>query len=290
MGASFLITFRDGVEAALIVAIVAAYLRQVGRADGRGPVLLGTVTAIGLSLLAGVVAFTLFDGLEGDARVFVFGAVMAGAVAVLTWMIFWMSRQARHIKGELQHKVDDALRQGSTWALAGVAFFAVLREGIEIVLFLLAASSSGQASAWSRAVGGVLGVVGATGVGYAVYQGGRRINLRLLFRVTGAVVVLFAAGLAARMVAQFQLLGWLHVFPFHKPWYPLWDLSGLYFLHQGNFVGQFVVSLFGWDPTPSIEELFAYLAYLIPVGSLFLRVSRRVRESDLKPPAVASAA
>jgi high-affinity iron transporter len=267
MGASFLITFRDGTEAALIVAIVAAYLRQSGRWDQRGPVFLGTMAAVVVSLVIGVVAFQVFGGLDGDARTIVLGCVMVFAAAVLTWMIFWMSKQARNIKGELHQKVDEAISGGSRWALAGVAFFAVLREGIEVVLFLLAVSRTGS-SPLARTAGGVLGILVAVGVGFAVYHGGRKVNLRLLFRITGVIVVLFAAGLLSRAMANFQVAG---VFPTY--WYPVFDLSHFPLLSTSNQVGAFVVSLFGWDPLPSIEELLVYVAYLVPAGIFFWRAT-----------------
>jgi high-affinity iron transporter len=230
---SALILLREGLEGALIVAIVLAYLRKLGRRDRFAAIWLGTGAAVAISVGIGVALFLTVGELQGDARKVVFAAIMASAAVVLTWMVFWMRKQARLIKGELEAKVDTALVAGSVVALAAVVFFGVLREGIETVLFFLAAA--GQSS-----------------------------TVDSLFMVSGALVLLFAAGLLSRALAEVQILGAIPTF-----WYPVFDLSSVSFLATDNFAGQMLRGLFGWNPIPSIEEMAVWAAYVTVVGTLY---------------------
>ena len=215
-----------------------------------------------------MVLFSTIGELTGDARKLTFAIIMGSAAGVLTWMIFWMRRQARAVKGELHHKVDVALEAGTLGALAAVVFVGVLREGIETVLFFLAAA--GQTSTVNSLVGGSLGLLGAIVLAYAFYRGASWLDLRQFFMVSGAIVLLFAAGLLSRSVAEFQLLGYIPTF-----WYPVFDLSAVTALTTESFFGQLLRGLFGWDPAPSIEELGVWLAYITGIGFLYFRgVSR----------------
>jgi high-affinity iron transporter len=261
---SALILLREGLEGALIVAIVLAYLRKLGRRDRFAAIWLGTGAAVAISVGIGVALFLTVGELQGDARKVVFAAIMASAAVVLTWMVFWMRKQARLIKGELEAKVDTALVAGSVVALAAVVFFGVLREGIETVLFFLAAA--GQSSTVDSLVGGSLGLVVALTLGYAFYTGASWLNLRQFFMVSGALVLLFAAGLLSRAFAEVQILGAVPTF-----WYPVFDLSSVSFLATDNFAGQMLRGLFGWNPVPSIEEMAVWAAYVTVVGTLYFR-------------------
>jgi high-affinity iron transporter len=264
MVGSALILLREGLEAALIVAIVLAYLRKLDRRDRFGSVWLGTAIAGGIAIGVGVVLFLTVGELEGDARKWTFAIIMASAAAVLTWMIFWMRKQARLIKGELQAKVDTALVAGSTLALAAVVFFGVLREGIETVLFYLAAA--GQTSTVNALVGGTLGMVAALVLAYAFYRGASWLDLRQFFMISGALVLLFAAGLLSRAFAELQVLGAIPTF-----WYPVFDVSSFAPLATDHFGGQLLRGLFGWDPAPSIEELLLWVTYIGVVGVFYFR-------------------
>ena len=264
MVGSALILLREGLEAALIVAIVLAYLRKLGHRDRFSAVWIGTAAACGISLGVGVALFLTVGDLQGDARTLTFAVIMAAAAGVLTWMIFWMRRQARALKGELQARVDSALVSGSLGALAGVVFFGVLREGIETVLFFLAAA--GQSSTVNSLVGGALGLGAALVLAYAFYRGASWLNLRQFFTVSGALVLLFAAGLLSRSLAELQVVGLLPTFL-----YPVFDLSSLGPLATDEFLGQLLRGLFGWQPVPSIEELVAWAVYVGVVGTLYFR-------------------
>jgi high-affinity iron transporter len=264
---SALILLREGLEGALIVAIVLAYLRKLDRRDAFRHVWAGTALAAGISVVVGAILFVTIGELQGDTRKTVFAIIMLFAAGVLTWMIFWMGRQARMLKGDLQQKVDTALIAGAGGALVAVVFFAVLREGIETALFFVAAA--GQSSTLESLVGGSLGLAGALVLAYAFYRGARWLDLRLFFAVSGGLVLLFAAGLLARSVAQIQEVGALTTY-----WYPVFDATSVGLLSTHNFFGELMRGLFGWDPAPSIEELGVWFAYVVVVGTLYARSLR----------------
>ena len=191
MGASFVIALREGIEAALIVSIVLAYLKQVGASDRSRLVWWGAGARRRLVRALGTAIFVAGAEFEGTAEEVFEGLVTLAAVGVLTWMIFWMRRQGSRIKSELQEKVDTALVSGGL-ALAGLAFFAVLREGIETALFLFAAAKGTAvegtpAAPAAQVFGAVLGLALAVVLGVLLYRGGIRMNLRSFFRVTGLI-------------------------------------------------------------------------------------------------------
>src|SRR3954447_6407265 len=264
MVGSALILLREGLEGALIIAIVLAYLNKLGRKDRFPVIWAGAGAAIGIAAAAGTVLFLTVGELTGDARKITFAIIMLTAAGVLTWMIFWMRSQARAVKGELQQKVDHALLAGSAGALAGVVFLGVLRESIETVLFFLAAA--GQTSTLNSLVGGSLGLLGAVILAVGFYKGAAWLDLRQFFAISGAIVLLFAAGLLARGIAELQVLGALPTL-----WYPVFDLTFITPLATGHFLGDLMRGLFGWDPAPSIEELGAWFAYIAVVGTLYFR-------------------
>ncbi|MEO6713090.1 MAG: FTR1 family protein, partial [Mycobacteriales bacterium] len=198
---------------------------------------------------------------------------------VLTWMIFWMRRQAQAIRGELEERVDNALSRGeSVFALAMVAFLAVLREGIEASLFLVAAAT--DTGGGQVVVGALIGLLIAVALGLAVYAGGRRLPMRAFFTITGLVVIVFAAGLLARTVLFLQSSGDLGSVND-----AVYDLTSYRWLTQSSEVGKFLAAMFGWDPRPSLEQLLAWALYIIPVTGLFLGTGtgRRPRRSRAVP-------
>ena len=271
MGSAFILMLREGLEAALIVAIVLAYLKRLDRESDFRTVWFGTGAAVLLSLIVGGIIFGVVGELEGKPEEIVEGVIAFTAVGVLTWMIFWMGRQARYIKGELHAKVDAAVATGSAMALAGIAFVAVLREGLESALFLLGASI-GEEAASATLIGAILGVAAAAAIGYLVYKGSRRVNLRLFFRVTGILIILFAAGLLAKGVHEFQEVGYFPTAQEH-----VWDVSNVAALNPDESqTGEFLGGLFGWSPDPSLEMVLLYFLYLIPIGGAFLWQTRKV--------------
>lgn len=266
MGSSFLITLREGLEASLILAILLTYLKKTDRwADARF-VWAGTAAAIGICLVAGVAIFIALDGLNGKVEYAVEGFIALSATAVLTHMIFWMRSHARTLGKELRDKVDASV--GS--ALAIIAFVAVLREGLETVLFLLSAETA-TASGGDVVVGGLIGLVLSVVIGFGVYRSGNRLNLRTFFNVTAVLLLLFAAGLAGKAVHELRLL---------ISWEAGWLVSSAWTLESGVFASgtfyDFMRGLFGWHKNPENIRVLAYFAYLIPVLLVYLRGAKSV--------------
>lgn len=262
MGASFIITLREGLEIAIVLAILVGYLTKSGRGEQLGSVWLGAGLATLASVVAGIIVHLATDGLHGKGEQAVEGVLALSAAVVLTYMILWMRKNARTLGGHLRGKVDLAITGG---ALAGVAFIAVAREGLETVLFLLGAET-GSSSGAEVVIGGALGLIVSAAIGLLIYVGGSRIDLRSFFRYTGLVLILFAAGLAGKAVHEFREL-----LEFESGWLiePMWTITtGA--LAVGN-VHDFLKGLFGWSPTPERIRVITYFAYAIPVLWMFLR-------------------
>ena len=266
MGAAFVIALREGIEAALIVSIVLAYLKRLGRTDRSHLVWWGTGLAVALSAILGTIIFSVGAEFEGTAEEVFEGVVTLTAVGVLTWMIFWMRRQGARINSELQQKVDTALTAGGL-ALAAIAFFAVLREGVETALFLFAAAEGTAVEGGGVAaqlLGAMLGLGLAVVLGVLLYRGGIRMNLRTFFKVTGVILVVVAGGLFAYSVHELQEAGWL---PFLES--PAFDLSAT--LPDDEGIGAVLRGLVGYNADPGVLEVVAWAAYLVVVGTLYLR-------------------
>ncbi|MDP9234470.1 MAG: FTR1 family protein [Actinomycetota bacterium] len=271
MGSAFLIMLREGLEGALIVAILLAYLKLLDQRHRFGAVWLGTLAGVGVALVAGAIVFAVLGHLHGTAEAITEGVVAFTAAGVLTWMIVWMSRQARFLKGALHAKVDAALATGSATALASIAFVAISREGLESALFMLG-TTVGARSHVQEFIGGLIGVAAAAIIGYLVYRGSHLVNLRWFFRVTGALIILFAAGLLATGIHESQEGGLLPSLHEH-----LWNLSNVTLLNPDHSsVGGLLHGLLGWSPDPSIEMVVVYVLFLIPIGTIFLLQTRKV--------------
>lgn len=261
MGAA-LVTTREGLEASLIVGIVLAYLAKTGNRRYFRVIWLGTAAAVALSVLLGAALFFTVGELEGRREQIFEGFAMLTAVAVLTWMIFWMRKQARHVKHDLEEKLQSAIVAGSAVGLASVVFFAVLREGWETALFIFAIGESSTPAA--TAIGAVIGLVISVALGVALYMGSRRLNLRQFFTVTGILLIVFAAGLLAHAVAEFQEAGLLPETVEH-----VWNTNGV--VPEDSHVGRFLTALFGYNGDPSLLEVLVWLGYLVVALTFFLR-------------------
>jgi len=278
VGAAFLITLREGIEAALIVSIILAYLGQVGRRDRAPVVWWGAGAALAVSVAVGAVIFAAAGEFEGKAEEVFEGLVSLSAVGVLTWMIFWMRRQAARIKSELQERVESALVAGGL-ALAMLAFVVVLREGIETALFLFAtakATAQGAGGAWGQVAGAMLGLITAVILGILLYRGGIRLNLRTFFRVTGALILVVAAGLFAFSIHELQEAGYL---AFGTA--TAFDISNV--LSDQDGFGAVLRALVGYQDAPSILEVVAWIGYVLVTGFLFFRPSQPVRRPVVQP-------
>jgi high-affinity iron transporter len=263
---AFLISLREGLEAALVVGIVAAYAVRIGRSDVLPKIWIGVIAALAVSLGSGVLILATIQRLPLVVQETIEGGAALVAIAVLTWMLFWMRRHGRSMKGELEQGVDLALANGSVVALAGLAFVSVGREGLETVLFLAVVfSASGQGA--GPAIGAVGGLVLAVGVGWAIFAAGKRIDLRRFFQTTGVLLIFVAAGLCAFAVGEFGEAGLIGNTG------TVFDLSGV--LPETGPVGAVLAGLFGYRATPTPLEVAAYLGYLVPVLGVFILGGRR---------------
>lgn len=262
MAASLLITLREGLEAALIIGIILAYLAKTGNQNKSGVVWLGVGLAVAMSVVIGAIIFLTAGGLTGRSEAIFEGAAMFTAAGILTTMIFWMRRQAITLRAHLQAQVSTALATGSLGALAVLAFVAVGREGIETALFMFAATKT--ATPLAATVGGLLGLLSAAVLGYLLYRGTYRLNLRAFFNVTSVLLLLFAAGLLAHGIHEFHEAA---VIP--PVIEAVWDTNAV--LHERSTLGSFAKALFGYNGDPSLVEVLAYAGYLLLVGWAYFR-------------------
>ncbi len=272
MTTGLLTGLREGVEAALIVSIILAYLARTGNGRHAGKIWFGSGAAITVSVAAGVVLFVSIGGLKAPAEQIFEGSAMLLAAAVVTWMLFWMRRTAASAKGDLQASVDRHLVEGSVWGLAILAFTAVIREGIETSLFLMAqaqAATQADGSALSTLLGAVIGLAIAVVIGYGFYKGARVLNLRTFFRWTGIALVFIAAGLLSHGIHEFIEAG---VISFGSA--TAFDIRTV--LSDEAGIGQWLRAIFGYSANPEWITFVAWLAYVTAVLTAYLRpVERR---------------
>ncbi len=254
---TFVITLREGVEASLIVGIIAAFLVKEGRQDALRQMWIGVGVAIVLCAAVGVGLDQIGQQLpqrEQEGLETVIGVI---AVAAVTYMIIWMRRHARGIKAALEGEAATALAAGSTIALVAMAFLAVLREGFETSVFLLAAFQD-SSDTTAAGAGAVLGLLAAVAIGLGLYRGGVRINLTKFFRITGLVLVLVAAGLLASAAHTAHEAGWITSFQSQAV-----DLTWL--VQPGTISGSLLTGMLGLQPSPTVIEATVYLAYAVPM-------------------------
>lgn len=262
--AAFVVLLREGFEASLLVAIVLAYLAQLGYSKQRRQVWYGVSAAIVVSLgLAGFLFATIGE-LEGPAEEIFEACALFLAVGFLTYMVLWMRRESRALAGNIRREVDSVVGRGGGLALAALVFVMVLREGIETGLFIFGIARA--STPLQTGIGATAGLLAAVGLGYAVYALGTRINLGAFFKYTGAFLILVAAGLLAQGVVGLQMAGVVPAF-----FYPLWDVSGMPVLGATSAFGQFLGIMVGWDPRPDLLEFAVWLLYLLAVGYAFFR-------------------
>jgi high-affinity iron transporter len=261
---SFLVTLREGIEIALVVTILLGYLRNLGQKDHFREVWIGVVAAAALSIGFGAVLEITSKELSGRVLEAFEGFTMLFAVAVLTWMVFWMKRQSAGISRELRHQIDVALSGGSVFALAMLAFSAVAREGFETVLFLFAGSTN-AASGFEFWAGGALGFGIAAVAGVVLYYGAARLPLKQFFLVSGVVVIVLAAGLLSNGLTELyhaRVIGDLGSHP--------WDTDS--YVPMTSTMGTFLHTVLGYDSAPTMGQIVAYWGYLLIVLGAYLLV------------------
>ena len=254
---TFVIGLREGVEASLIVGIIAAFLRQQERTDVLRTMWAGVVLAVVLCSGVAVLLQVIDQSLPQAQQEGLETVVAAIAVGMVTFMIIWMRSHARGLAGELRLSTAAALADGSSWALVGMAFAAVVREGLETAVFLLAAFQA-SGNAFSAGMGALLGIVVAIAIGWGIYQGGVRLNLGRFFGVTAALLVLVAAGLVASALHTAHEAGWLTGLQAQAV-----NLSGV--VQPGTISSSLLTGILGLQPTPTVGEAFGWLLYAVPM-------------------------
>ena len=263
---SFLITSRETLEASLVVGIVLAYLNKTNNQNYRKTVYYAITCGIIASILAAV-AFTFFaGGFEGKAEELFEGITMLIGAFLLTTMILWMMQQ-RHIAKEIEGKVERHLMSSqplfSHLGIFMIIFIAIIREGVETVIFLNAINYANGINF----IGGSLGILAAIVVGYLFFISTRKINLKRLFKVSSILLILFAAGLVAHGIHEFEEAGVLNPIIEH-----VWDINHI--VNEKGIFGSFLKGLFGYNGNPSLLEIISYAAYLALIFILYRRIEK----------------
>ena len=271
---NYLIGLREGLEAALVVGILLAYLVRIERRDLLRWVWAGVALAVALSIAFGALLTFGPSSLTFEAQEAIGGILSIFAVALITWMIFWMARVARHMRGELQAKLDDAIATGPA-AVLFVALLAVGREGLETALFIWSATQATTSSGDSTLIpllGAMLGVLTAVAMGFAFYKGVLKINLAKFFKWTGAILIVVAAGVLAYGVHDLQEAG---ILP---------GLNNLAFdvseqIPPASVLGTLLKGTLNFSPATTVLEAVVWVAYLVPTMTLFLLRTRTPKSS-----------
>lgn len=271
MLATFVIGLREGLEAALIVGIIAAFLKQQGRADRLRQMWLGIGLAVLICVAIGVGLAVLSYELDQTAQEAMETVIALVAVAMITYMVIWMRRHSRDLRQQLHDAAGSALATGSALALVAMAFLAVLREGIETVAFLLAQFRVASTPALAG-VGAGLGIVIAAGLGYGIYRGGVKLNLSRFFRITGVVLVLVAAGLLMSAMRTGHSAGWINVGQAE-----LFNLSWL--VQPGSIIESLLTGVLGLQRGPRVIEVIVWVIYFVPLAAYVVWPQPKRREA-----------
>ncbi len=254
---SFVLTLREGVEAALIIGILLGALRKLNQPQLSRMVWYGVTSAGAVALLAAVMLNLAEAEFEGPGEAIFEGITMLLAAIILTGMIFWMNRQAGEMKHALESKIRQAANSQNRMAVFLLAFLSVVREGIELALYLLAARLASNAT--ETLIGALAGLVAVFVLGWFLIASSQRLSLKRLFQVTSVVLLLFSAGLVGLGIHAFNEAGWIPPVIDH-----VWNLNSI--LPASSFIGQVLTSLFGYQATPSFTAVISYLVYLVTLG------------------------
>ncbi|MEU1792312.1 iron uptake transporter permease EfeU [Streptomyces sparsogenes] len=266
MFGNYLIGLREGLEASLVVCILVAYLVKTDRRAALRPVWLGVGVAVALSLSFGAALQFGSQELTFKAQEALGGSLSILSVGLVTWMVFWMRRTARHLKAELQGKLDAAIAMG-TGALVVTAFMAVGREGLETALFVWTAVQASSDGTPRPLIGVALGLLTAVLLGWLFYRGALKINLSKFFTWTGGMLVVVAAGVLAygfHDLQEAEFLPGLHDQAF--------DISGA--VPPDSWYGTLLKGVFNFQPDPTQVQVVVWLLYLVPTLAFFLLPGR----------------
>ena len=267
MLANFLIGLREGLEAALVVGILIAYLKKIGQAARTRVIWSGVFTAIGLSIAFGSFFTISSFELEGNAEPFVSGTLSVIAGGLITWMILWLAKKARFLKQELEGAMDRAIATG-TGSLFALAFFSVGREGLETAIFIWNGALAAN-GAKTVVAGTFLGLAVSVALGWMLYLGALKINLGKFFRYSGIALVFVAGGMFSYAIHEFQEINLL---PGDSA--ELYDISGV--INPDGLLGSILKGALNFTPTPSVLQSLVWAAYVIPVGYTFFKKPKKV--------------
>ena len=281
---TFLIGLREGLEAALVVGILLAYVQRIGRRDVAWRIWAGVALAVGVSLTVGAVLTFGAYGLSFQAQEIIGGSLSLLAVALVTWMVFWMLRTARGMRGALEGQLGDAIA-GSGWGIVAVGFLSVGREGLETALFIWATTRASGDGPLLGLAAAVTGIVVAALLGWLIYRGLLRVNLARFFTWTGALLIVFAAGVVAYAIHDLQeaavLPGPFALAPegasaWVQSWYgeSAWAFRIPQVIAPDGILGSLLKGTIGFTPEMTRLELLAYALYLGPTMTLFVRRAR----------------
>lgn len=264
----FILALREGLEAALIVGIVLGALRQMGKENLARAVWGGVISAGVVSFIGAAVLYRVGIQLEGKAEEIFEGMTMLLAAGILTWMIFWMKRQAIYLRMNLEKDVQRAATSSGMKALFLLAFVAVVREGLELSLFLTAAAFSGNdVFTW---LGGLVGLIFAILLGWLFFRTTVKLSLQRFFQLTSILLLFFAAGLVGHGIHELNEAGWIPALV-----EPVWNVNPI--LDEKSLLGMLLTSLFGYNGNPSLSEAVGYLSYFIIIGfAIWKKPPRRI--------------
>lgn len=254
MLASFLLAFREGLEAALLISVLIGALKKMDRTKYQSSVWYGAAIAFVLSIAIGYGMNLLGASFEGRAEEIFEGVAMILAAIILTWVILWMQKQAQQKKSQLETGVQEAVIKDSRWALFSIAFLAVIREGVELSFFLTAAAVETDSS--QILIGAILGLVTVALGSILLFKSLIKLNISAFFRVTSVILILFAAGLVAHGVHEFNEVGYIPSVIEN-----IWDMNHI--IDEKSTVGQFLKTLIGYNGNPSLTEVIAYVLYYV---------------------------
>ncbi len=264
MLANFMIGLREGLEAALVIGIIVAYLKKQNRPSDVRKVLFGVFAAILVSLLSGLLLSVLVADTEAGTNQIIGATASVLAVVFVTWMIFWMARHSRSLPSEMHGKLAQV---SSTYAVIAIGFFAVVREGIETSIFLWSSTNAAEQGA-TPIIGAVLGLATAVAIGYGIYRGSLRLNLRLFFAVTSGFLILVSAGILAYAVRELEELNWFTFLQEHT-----YDVSSV--VTEGSPLEILLKSTLSFNAAPTQLQTLVWFAYLLPISTLYWMRTKR---------------
>ncbi|MBN2047841.1 MAG: FTR1 family protein [Anaerolineaceae bacterium] len=259
MLASFLLALREGIEAALIIGILISVLKRTNRDELKPAVWAGVIAASIISILAAILLSFMGTAFEGRAEQIYEGIAMLLAAGMLTWMIFWMRKQSHHLRENIEKELDEKAESNGKAGVFWIAFLSVGREGLELAIFLLAASFAIQAGL--TLAGAALGLLSAVVLGYLLFNSTKKLNIRAFFNVTNVLLLMFAAGMVAYGVHELNEAGIIPNIIEH-----IYDINHVVY-EKGNF-GLFLKALLGYNGNPSLSETIAYLTYVAIIGTV----------------------